>query len=131
MIDKHIQIIDMYDDWIRLKQMGLSLDSYFKENTISTIAIYGMNKLGYTLLDELQKSDVEVKYGIDKTLAGKHGGLPVRSPEEEWEEVDAVIVTAFPYWEDIYPLIKRKLPQADLIALDVLIRKILNDRSVH
>lgn len=125
MISKEREIIDMYDDWIRLKQSGLSLKLYMDKYSINSIAIYGMNKLGYTLLDELIQCDIDVKYGVDKVLAGKYNGIPVYGPDDLWDKVDAVIVSAFPFFEEIYPVIQAKLPDAKIIPLDVMIKRIL------
>lgn len=125
MISKEREVIDMYDDWIRLKQCGLSLNLYMDKYSINSIAIYGMNKLGHTLVDELTQCGVDVKYGIDKVLSGKHDGIPVYGLQDKWDEVDAIIVSAFQYYDEIYPVIHEKLPAAKIVALDVLIKRIL------
>ena len=125
MENKDREVINMYDDWIRMKQRNLSFEAYFDKTKINKVAIYGMNRLGYTLLEELESCDIHVVYGIDKVLAGKAYGVPVKSLSDEWEPVDAIIVSAFQYYDEIYPIIRSKNPQIEIIPLDVLIKRIL------
>lgn len=125
MESKEREVINMYDDWIRMKQRNLSLQPYFEENKIENVAIYGMNKLGYTLLEELKLCGIMVKYGIDKTLAGKAFELPVKDLNEEWENIDAVIIAAFQYYDEVYSVIRAKLPHVKVIPLDIMIKRVL------
>ena len=103
----------------------MSIASYLKKNDIYRVAIYGMNQLGYTLTDELVQDGITVVYGIDKVVAGKAEGISVKGLDESWERVDAIIVSAFQYYEDIYPLVQEKVPDITIIPLDVMMRRVL------
>lgn len=56
--------------WWKIKQSGHCLDEYFKKNNINSIAIYGMADIGCCLYDELENSEIEIKYLIDKNPGG-------------------------------------------------------------
>lgn len=55
------------NQWISNIQRGLSLEHYFLNNGINTIAIYGRGSLGEILYNELKNSHVKVLYFIDQT----------------------------------------------------------------
>lgn len=102
MIDgKNEAIIKTYSRWISLKQEGKSIAEYLKENGYRKVAVYGMHYLGENLYHELKDSDIEVTYAIDKNAANITCDIPIYTPDEALEEVDAVIVTAFYFYAEI------------------------------
>lgn len=99
--NKHLAIMLVMNQWIINKQEGKSLISFFEENGYKKIAIYGMSYLGERLADELRDSDIKVSYAIDKNAENIYTDIEVKSPEDEMEEVDAVIVTAVFFFDEI------------------------------
>lgn len=87
--------------WIKNKQQGKKITDYFKVHDYKTIAIYGMKELGERLVDELKESDVTIKYVIDKNPDKLRTKLHVLRPDDKLEEVDAIIVTAIHYFDEI------------------------------
>lgn len=79
--------------WLTLKQKGISLDEFFIQKKIQTIAIYGTHYIGKRLYDEFQGSSIKVAYAIDRNLCDKGWNIPVFHPDNELENVDAVVVT--------------------------------------
>lgn len=79
--------------WIEIKQKGYNLAEYFKRYNIKSIAIYGMASLGRRLYDELEDSDISIKYIIDKMPYELDKVLEVASLNEKMLEVDAIVVT--------------------------------------
>lgn len=101
-IDKFKSYYNMLNQWLMLKQEGKSLESYFVDNDIKTIAIYGMGEMGNRLYDELINSDsVEIKYAIDANAANAYSEIDVLDIEEYLPEVDMVIVTAIFAYDEI------------------------------
>lgn len=101
MSDKHLALYMMTNDWLRLKQDGKSMTTYFDRKGYKSIAIYGMHYMGMSLLNELKNSQVKVKYGIDKNADHIFADCKVITPDEEFEDVDAIIVTPVFYFESI------------------------------
>ena len=88
----------LYDDWLRLKRKGGSIDIFFEKNGYRRIAVYGLGLIGKQLVEELEGSDIKVVFGID--IKGEEidvAGLDVLKPEQiidDGRETDAVVVTA-------------------------------------
>lgn len=88
-------------EWLRIKQEGKSLVSFFVRNGYKTVAIYGMKELGERLYDELKDSEIQVKYIIDKNADAIYADVDVVNPEDTLEEVDVIVVTAIHYFDEI------------------------------
>lgn len=84
----------LLNQWMKLKQMNISLDTYFVQNHYKTIAIYGMGELGRRLYKELENSNVKVAYCIDKNSGYSEDDIRILGIHDTMEPVDAVIVTA-------------------------------------
>ena len=88
------------DKWLQIKNRGDSLITYFEDNSIDRIAIYGLGILGRRLYEELQQGAVEIVCGIDRNAANIHiENLEMRTLEDEFPNVDAVVVTPVSFYE--------------------------------
>lgn len=94
--------------WLKLKNNGYNIESYFKEHGFRSVAIYGMRELGELLYDELQGiEDVRVECCIDRDMEGSYKGTPIVKPDAKCD-ADVIVVTAIHYFNDIEnDLIKR------------------------
>lgn len=99
--DKHLTILRLFNQWIVLYQEGKSIVNYFQKNHIKSVAIYGMSYVGERLYDELKGSDIEVKYAIDRNSVKIFTDLEMFMPEDALPEVDAIIVTAVYFYDEI------------------------------
>lgn len=122
-INKFKNYYNMLNEWLYLKQNGTSLDTYFKKNDYNSIAIYGMGEMGSRLYDELKESDVTVKYAIDKNAASVYSGLEVIDPEEEFPEVDVVVVTATFAFDEIENSIENKV-NCPIVSLEDVVYEV-------
>lgn len=112
--------------WLEIEQKGHSIRSYFVENGYKTIAIYGMKELGERLFDELKDSEVEVKYIIDKQADTMYADVDIVTPEETLEEVDAIVVTAIHYMDEIEDMLEQKV-EYPIISLEEIIDEVLEN----
>lgn len=99
--EKDLQNMRLFEQWLFIKQDDKSIQDYLKRKGIKTIAIYGMDFVGERLYDELKDTGVEVRYAIDKRGGCLCGDIPVISLEEELEPVDAIVVCAVYYFDEI------------------------------
>lgn len=106
--NKHLEMIKLYDQWFATKQEGKSVADYLKSEGIKTVAIYGMSFIGQRLIEELRDSGIEVKYGIDKNRDRIYTDIDIVTPEDNIEEVDVIIVTAFYFFNEIEDLLMKK-----------------------
>lgn len=118
--NKHLALFLLMNQWVKVKQENKSLGEYLKKNGYEKIAIYGMNYVGETLLDELIGSDVEVKYGIDRNADSIYLNVDIVSPEESLGDVDAIIVTAITYFDEIAEQLGKKTDAVILSLEDIL-----------
>lgn len=118
--DKHLAIMKLYDQWLKTKQEGKSLAEYLAKEGIHSVAIYGMSFVGERLYDELSGSDIEVKYAIDKNAEYIYSEIELVKPDDELEPVDAIIVTAVFYFDEIAKLLEEKTDMKVLSLEDVL-----------
>jgi hypothetical protein len=93
-VDKFKGYYNLLNQWLIIKNEGLSLEKFFIDKNYKTIAIYGMGEMGNRLYDELKGTSITVKYAIDKNAENTYAEIDVFDLEDTLEEVDAVIVTA-------------------------------------
>lgn len=120
MARKNYVIIRLFDQWMKVKQSGESIADYLKENGYHTVAVYGMSFAGERLYDDLKDSEITVKYGIDQNADKIYAEVDVLSPDEELPEVDAVIVTAVYYFEEIEEKLSDRMDCPILSLEDIL-----------
>lgn len=118
--DKHLALFLMMNQWVKVKQEGKSLSSYFEKNGYKEIAIYGMSYAGETLLNELKGTDICVAYGIDKNADVIYADVDVVSVEDTLKDVDAVVVTAITFFDEIEKMLDAKLDCPVLSLEDIL-----------
>ena len=110
----------MMDKWVEIKQEGKNLSMYFQNHGYTRIAIYGMSLAGRTLYNELENTGITVAYGIDKSAESLYADVDIFSLDESLEPVDAVIVTAVTYFEEIKKDISEKMQCPVLSLEDIL-----------
>ncbi len=108
----------IFDKWMKLKYEGKSLQKYFDDNCIETVAIYGLGALGSRLYEDLQALDVSVGYAIDRNADNINiEGLKVYTLEQQLPETDAIIITPVQFFCDIECDLDGKT-DADIISLE-------------
>lgn len=120
MSDKHLALFLMMNQWVKVKQEGKNLAEYFKRNHYQNIAIYGMSYAGETLMDELKDSGICVKYGIDKKACRMDKGIEMVTIDDNFQEVDAVVVTAITFFDEIAEKLREKVNCPILSLEDIL-----------
>lgn len=118
--DKHLAMVRLMSDWLRAKQENKSIADYLKNQGYKNIAIYGMSYLGENLLYELLGSDINVIYGIDKNADNIYSDINILTPDQDLEEVDAVIVTAITFFDEVAELLSDKL-ECPILSLEDII----------
>lgn len=118
--EKVHQLYMAFDQWLRIRQEGKTLVEYFEKNEYKTVAIYGMKELGERLYDELEGSDIKVKYIIDKNADQIYADVDVVTPDEKLEPVDVIVVTALYYFDEIEEMLSDKVDYPVVSLEDIL-----------
>lgn len=79
--------------WLSIKLENITFAESLANRGIYSVAIYGMGYLGCCLFDELEYSNVEIKYVMDKDIGYADDILKVVRIDEKLPEVDAIVVT--------------------------------------
>ena len=120
MSDKHLALFLMMNQWVKVKQEGQGLAVYFETNGYKKIAIYGMSYAGETLVDELKNTGITVAYGIDKRADSLYADLDIVSMEDGLGDVDAIVVTAITFFDEIEEQLLEKIDCPILSLEDIL-----------
>ncbi len=121
--DKHLELFLMMDQWVKVKQEGKNLSSYFGKNGYKRIAIYGMSYAGETLVEELKGTDVEILYGIDKKSDSMYADMDIVSADDVLKEVDVIVVTAITYFNEIEEKLRKKV-NCPIVSLEDILYEI-------
>lgn len=120
MSDKHLALFLMMNQWVKVKQKNKRLEDYFEKKGYKKIAVYGMSYAGETFIDELSGSEIKIMYGIDQNASSIYADIDIVSVEDALDEVDAVIVTAITYFNEIEEKLSQKLSCPIISLEDIL-----------
>lgn len=114
---------DISIKWLEIKQHGHGLAEYFMDRGIKSIAIYGMASLGRRLYDELEDSDITIKYLIDREPYIIDKVLEFVPLGAKVSEVDAIVVTVASVEQQVVDEIK-SLGYENVIGLSDILNAI-------
>lgn len=121
--DKHLALFLMMNQWVKVKQAGKNLSSYFEREGYREIAIYGMHYAGETLAEELMGSNIEVKYGIDKNADMIYADFDIVTPDDPLDKVDAIVVTSITFFDEIERMLSDKT-NCPIISLEDILYQV-------
>lgn len=118
--DKHLVLFLLMNEWVKAKQRNMSIPASLEQRGYKTIGIYGMSYAGQRLFDELENTNIEVKYCIDRNAGGIYKTKRIIAVDEINEDVDCIVVTPVFYFEEIAKDLKKKV-NAKVISLEEII----------
>ena len=121
--DKHLSLFIMMKQWVEVKQEGKNLSEYFERSGYKNIAIYGMSYAGETLVNELKNTEISVKYGIDRNSDSIYADVDVVSMDDDLMEVDAIVVTAITFFDEIEEKLAEKV-DCPIISLEDILNEV-------
>lgn len=121
--DKHLDLFLMMNQWVKIKQKDENISSYFEQNGYKKIAVYGMGHAGETLLSELEGTGIQVAYGIDKSAKKVYANIDVVTMESTLDLVDAIVVTAITYFDEVKEELNVKV-NCPIISLEDILYKL-------
>lgn len=110
----------LYSLWQRGKESEKQFTKFFSRYNIDSVAIYGMGKAGKILYDQLQRTDVEIRYVIDQNTNLKYKDLRIVSPQSELPDVDLIIITVVYEYNAIARQLRKKV-NCPLLSLEQLL----------
>ena len=123
-LQKQIRFYQLLTKWLSAKIEGYNIADALRKKGFSNIAIYGYAELGKLVYQELQNSAIEVCYILDKKIKQiDNGDISVFMPECKNGRVDAVVVTAIFYYDEIRAELE-ELGYENVISLETIIETI-------
>lgn len=115
-LSKNTQYYNLFYNWFKVNQLGLSVTTYLKDLGYNKIAIYGMGKVGEILLNEIENSTLEVSCILEESL--------LKGSNEKAEKSDLIIVTPLFDYNNIKDSLE-KFTNTEVISIEELIINIL------
>lgn len=106
--------------WITHKQNGVSLEEYFKDKGYNNIALYDMNDMSLCLCKELEGTEIKVAYAVVHGGTHVSSNLPIYSLDEDFPQVDVMVVMNPYNFETIRNDIQGKIA-FDLVSIEDIV----------
>lgn len=90
---RNLSIVEVFAQWLQIKQDGKTLVDYFETKGYYKVAIYGMHYLGKALLRELEGTSIKVVYAIDRNAKNISCNVPRFDMKGSLGEADVIVVT--------------------------------------
>jgi len=110
----------IFDKWLSNKERGKKISEYLVDNGINTVGLYGLGMMGKHLIADLEVSEIEIKYGIDKKSGINNLSFPVYTSFFDLPTVDALIITVVYDYEEIVNEARIKTKGQILILSEVI-----------
>lgn len=104
----------------RDEQQKNYLENKLRDKGYKKIAVYGCCIVGKRMERELENSDINIEYFIDKNRTETYKGIPVLHNTEALTQVDAIIVTVVSQYYAIRDDLQGKV-RCPIIALEELL----------
>ena len=119
--DKFERYFHLLNHWMTARHHGHSVVDYLLHFGYKRIAIYGMGYLAAHIIDDIQGSDIEIAYGIDREICNSNAPLDdIYSPDDSLPVVDVVIVTPYTSFLEIKNDLSKKM-DCPVISLENVI----------
>lgn len=120
-MEKAENYLKLLDQWMRMRENGVSLAEYLLKRGVRTVAIYGLGIFGRHLLWELAGSEIEIVAVVDQQKDKQHVGYPVYLPTEKIPEFDVMLVASWYFFDEIREMFAGKKDR--LLSIETLLRE--------
>lgn len=131
MADKYLSYFNLLEQWLECRQRDYKFADYFYRHNLTSIAIYGMGKMGKRLKYELEKDGMEIRYVIDEGENVIYGEADHYNLRDKLPDVDMVVVTPIEEFEDIKDKILNNNKRLKVISLKDLVRAVKTMHTVE
>ncbi len=106
--------------WLYKKLHNKSLADFFRNRNVNKVAIYGVGYLGDMLITDLENTDVQISYIIDRNAGKKFYDYECYYPSDRLPETDAVVVTPIRFFDGIKTELM-KYNRFEIISLEEIV----------
>ena len=114
---------EVLDRWLTLKRRKVSIDNYLEQHGYKKVGIYGLSIIGGHLYNELCHSSIVTRLiGIDRAAVREYSDIEVFKPDEDFGDVDVIIVTALGDYENIANKLRTRY-SGDIVSMQQVINE--------
>lgn len=106
--------------WMRNKNQGKYVASTLSNMGYKTVAIYGVSYIGELLVEELNQSDIEVMFCIDRKVKGMIQNKKIYNLDTKIPKVDAIIVTPITMIDEIEMTLK-EFTDSEILSIEEIL----------
>ncbi len=121
--EKNKYIYRVAIQWLGKERLGKGINHYLKKRKAKNVAVYGLGHLGKALVEYLKATGYTYVYGIDNGTVSFHLDIPILTGEDEFPEVDIVIVTALTSYREIKSDLKKKTSAHVVSLADIVFER--------
>nr|WP_302141925.1 glycoside hydrolase family 99-like domain-containing protein [uncultured Schaedlerella sp.] len=115
--DRERHIGRVLDKWLSINENKKNWTIAFKNKKL---AIYGYGLLGKHLITELEQNNMIPEFIIDRNQDIK-SQYPIYGVDDNWPDVQTIIVSAIYDYGNVFHLIKEKQPDVEVVSLEHII----------
>ena len=105
---KYKAYYELMNNWLQLKNKGVSVVNYFQDFNIQTIMIYGGGEVAHRLVEELEGTDIKIAGILDRNPRYKNDRVSVFSLRDNLPRYDVIVVTPVYSFGTIYIQLVKK-----------------------
>lgn len=124
-MDRYHVIAKCMDTWMNLRENDYTVNTYFSQRNIHKIGIYGYGILGRHLIWEIEQSELQALWILDKRAGSiTTASYPVYLPDavEEIEQPDVIVVCAVSDFEEIEAFLCERT-RVPVVSLETMIKE--------
>lgn len=118
--NKNLKLFLMMVRWMRNKNQGKYVASTLSNMGYKTVAIYGVSYIGELLVEELNQSDIEVMFCIDRKVKGMIQNKKIYNLDTKIPKVDAIIVTPITMIDEIEMTLK-EYTDSEILSIEEIL----------
>lgn len=99
---------ELLQSWVTYESSGHNIVDFLRNQKYNKVAIYGLGKIGFYVLNKLKQYNINVSYCIDKNKDINIQGVDVYSLDNDLEAVDLIIICTAYNTNQIKDLIKKR-----------------------
>lgn len=121
-VSKHLQYAELEN---ALRKIDVThVAEFMRKKRIFQIAVYGYGVFGKKFVELMSRTEIDIRYVIDANAeAFVEETVRLCHPDDELEEVDAVIITTIFTFESVKKKLQKKM-QAKILSLDILLKEV-------
>ncbi len=122
-MDKYYSYFIVLERWMSYKEKGYEICSFFEDNHVQSVAIYGMGKIGQHLKYELDRSGIKLAYVVDQGESVIYGKEKHYNLYDNLPLVDMIIVTPINEFTEIKDKILNNNKKLKVVSIEELFQR--------